>query len=343
MESVFKYIFALIVGAMLIIFFVGFAMKYMGAAETMEARELVAGFDDYLLLRAGSRDATGPYDFASQTTIEFGLGKIKSSTISRDTSRIVYAPEKLTGKNIAIWTKRWSFPYAVDNFFYMSNDRVKQIIIYDEGASEFANELNDEINDSYRMDVPKKYESGGTRGEAFNQYISAITSRYSSATKIRFVVIAEGAPSIVNAIKTKLPKNADVISISKDPDAEGWNYGTVKFGEDEAPYIGNEMIIGAMFTEDFSNYEFNLKRAMQRLGDVTEIYEEKAKYLEASVGATEGCGNDYNLMRSSLVNFKNAAEDRSFDINDAKMLANMAENIKEANKQSFGGDCPAIF
>ncbi|MBU2637492.1 MAG: hypothetical protein KJ955_00815 [Nanoarchaeota archaeon] len=341
MESVFKYIFALIVGAMFIIFFVSFAMKYMGTAETMEANELVAGFDDYLLLRTGSRDATGPYDFSAQTTIEFDVGKIRSGTISRDTSRIVYAPAKLTGKSISIWTKRWAFPYPVDNFFYMTNDRVKHIIIYEPGSAEFVHELNDEINDSYRMDSPRKYEAGGTRGEAFNQYLTAVTSRYSTAAKIRFVVVSTGANAIVNAIKPKLPKNADIISVSKDPDAEGWEYGTVKFGDDEAPYIGNEMIIGAMFTEDFSNYEFNLKRAMQRLVDVTEIYTGKADYLEASIGAN--CGNDYNLMKSNLVNFKSAAEDRTLDINDVRLLVTRAEGIKEANKQSFGGGCPVIF
>lgn len=335
MESVFKYIFALIVGAMFIIFFVGFAMRYMGAAETMEARELVASFDDYLMLTSGSIDSTSPYTFGSQTTIEFELGKIRSGTISRDTSRIVYAPATLTGKSLTIWTKRWPFPYPADSFFYMSNDRTKQVIIYDSGSADFANELVDEINDSYSIDQPRKYSSDSR----FNDYITAVGQHYSTASRIRFVVISEGAPSIVNAIKPNLPKNGGIISISKDPGADSWEYGTVKFGDDEAPYFGNAMIIGAMFTEDFSNYEFNLKRAMQRLSDVTEIYAAKADYLERSI--RESC--DYNPMKNTLLGFRDMAEDRSIDINDAKMLAQRAESIKEANKRSFGGGCPVIF
>lgn len=338
MESVFKYIFALIVGALLIIFFVSFAMKYMGTAETMQATELVIGFDDYLMLRSGSPDSTGSYPFAAQTTIEFGMGKIKSSKISRNTNRIVFAPAKLTGKSIVIWTKRWSFPYAVDNFFYMANDRVKHIIIYDDGASEFAHELVDEINDSYKMDSPRKYETGAR----FNEYLTAVKNRYSTASKIRLVVVSTGARSIVNAIEPKLPKNADIISVSKDPDAESWEYGIVKFGEDEAPYIGNEMIIAAMFAEDADNYMFGFRQAMQRLADITYIYWDKAGQLEAG---TAGSCTEYSFIKSMLLEpFRIAADEAAGRGRpDVKRLAMLAKSIKKENRRSFGGECPALF
>ncbi|HII15681.1 MAG TPA: hypothetical protein HA362_05195 [Nanoarchaeota archaeon] len=345
MESVFKYIFALIVGAMFILFFVGFARNYIIRADTVDANVLVSGFDDYLMLLSGSTDSTVKYDFGAETAIQFSRGELKSGTnAKRPTNRIVFAPNQLKGKKLIIWTKRWSFPYPIDNFFYMTNEKYKQLIISDDDTAGFVSEFVDEINDTFAIDPPKKKDL------LTAQNLATMASAYRQYSNVRFLAIVK-SPLPANTVSNikRAVTNADVVSVIIEKDEESGNnewkdYGTIKFEDREMPFIGREMILGAMFTESPDEYRFNFNRAMQRLMDITDIYQKKAEIM-SPLDQTKGC--QYGLFSQSLAGYKSKADeiagDETISRDTIALLAQQAKGMDENDMENFGGECPAVF
>lgn len=345
MESVFKYIFALIVGAMFILFFVGFARNYITQADSVDANVLVSGFDDYLMLLSGSTDSTVKYDFGADTAIQFSRGELRSGTnAKRPTNRIVFAPTQLKGKKLIIWTKRWAFPYPIDNFFYMTNEKYKQIIIYDTDTSGFVNEFVDEINDTFAIDPPKK------RDFLTPQNLALMATAYKPYTKVRFLIIAKNPlPANTLANIKNVVKNADIVSVIIEKDEESgddeWKeYGMLEFGGKEMPFLGKEMILGAMFAENADEYRFNFNRAMQRLMDITDIYQKKADMMRP-LDDTKGC--QYGLFSQSLSGFKSKADaiagENEISTGAISQLAEQAKAMDENDKENSGIECPAVF
>lgn len=75
---------------------------------------------------------------------------------------------------------------------------------------------------------------------------------------------------------------------------------TVTFYPDSIlTYYGDEMLLGAIFTDDFNKVKCLNNKALERLNVVSYVYQKKAETL-----ANVGCIEKYNLMISALDNFK---------------------------------------
>lgn len=330
MEAIFKYIFTMLVGAMFIIFFVSFAYKQIGSAETVDALVLVRGFDDYLLLLTANEEAKDVRDFSAVTTIGFNEGKITSKTEKTGTNRIIYAPKTLTGKKITTRTMRWAFPYPVDNFFYITNEKYKQVIVYDDTSSDFTQELMQDISTTFdiRNVTKSKLQQNPSMG-----------GLYTGMTRVTFLLISDNSwdTATKNKVKAAIPKAVFLSAKGEGLDEDTkWRHGTIKFEDGEADYLENEMLIGALYTEDLVNYEYNFKKAMDRLSAISGIYVEKAKTLSV-LEQSRGCS--YGMMIQGIGLLANAKTESR----DISQLVSHAEDIERTNKREFGGECPAVF
>lgn len=342
MESIFKYIFTMIVGAMFLIFFVGFAYKYMGVTETVNANVLVRSFDDYLLsLTATEESSKDARDFSAVTTISFEKGKIKSGSTSTETNRIIFAPKTLTGKKIATRTMRWSFPYQVDNFFYITNEKYKQIIVYDDTSKDYVQELMEDINKTFDIRAFSKTE--------LNSNIQALGRQYQPMSRVTFLLVSNGKwdETTKNKIRRAIPKavfiwaKGEGINDEEPTDETAkWRHGTIHFEEDEAPYLEKEMLIGALYAEDYENYNFNFGRAMKRLSAISEIYLQKAESLQNS-WQNNGCEDAIPII-NGIKEIYDSTKDGLPD--NIQQIEGLAARIDEINKRNIGGyGCPFLF
>jgi len=324
MEPIFKYIFALIVGAMFILFFVRFAMQYTKSEEKLEASQFVASFDDYLTeLSVTSGEMFKEEDFGMPTEIVFDKGQIKSGRgVPRKSEKIIFSPRILKGKKVLIWTKKWSFPYPVDNFFYMTNENFKYILVFDDSTKKFVEELVEDIHKGFKVEAYDK--------NMLSRSLDTIKKSYAGFSKVRFVFFCEPGE-----LKNKLlkMKNADIVEIKIGNIEDKLSTGTVKFADGEAAYLGEPMIVGAIFSEDFANYEYNLENlALVRLAEVTEVLEKKADFMSS----LPQC--NYGLAKDALFNYR-----RNADAKDIEKIAQSANNLISINKELFGAECPDIF
>jgi hypothetical protein len=343
MESVFKYIFAMIVGAMFILFFVGFGRNIISSSETMDANVLVAGFDDYLFTLTANEMTKDDQNFGIQTVLNFKEGAISSGKNKpRDTNRMVYAPATLSGTKITTRAIRWAFPYNIDSFFYITNAKYKYVIVYDnsdESSKEFVNGLTESIKATFEF---RNY----TKAQLTPPMINSLKSSYTDMSRVTFLVIADSdlSPSDKTKIKTAIPKAQFVFAngLGQDTGPETkYAYGSIRFdGESsDSYYIGNAMLLGAMYAEDKANYEFNFKRAMERLAAVSNIYEGKIQKLTQAAG---GC--NYNTMIGAFSGLAGAAKSaKEGNMNAGKLneIVLRVDGMDYTNSREL--DCTAVF
>ncbi len=333
MESTFKYVFALIVGAMFIIFFTRFAMNYATSSQKEEATIFVRYFDEQLSILSNSQDAVQEYNLGTKTEITISKGKIGSGTgLPKSMSKIVYSPGKMTGTKVIMWTKKWEFPYAIDNFFYLTNANYKYVIVYDGTSKEFAEILADPDEE-----IPKPF---GVKAFEVNDFLSKkgqLAPSYSGFTKARLAYLSDNPKSDkITKLKASMG-NADVVVIKRtDTEDEDWKAGEVQFGEDKGIYLGLPMLLGAVFADNFENYDYNFKAAMARMGEVTAVYGKKADYMTQQLS---GCQDIYERMAGLLDSYAKLKGEKA----GLQEFISKMDEMEEMNLKEFGTECPGVF
>ncbi len=320
----------MVAGVLFISFFIGFAMQHKSSQTKLETGRIVLGFDDLLTLVSTAEDSSMIYPeqgFPSTVTLTFNDNQITSGTgtekITRTTTKTIFSQQELKGKQFYIWTKRWKMPFAVDNFFYLSDGRAQTYIIYDSDTEEIAEELTDKFSG-----FPKNFKVDKYRIDLLDtKTIASIRTKLKDYKKTRFVILSQEQPALFPGAEKLKARPAEING------EENWDYGTVDYGTgDKSVYLGKEMLIGAILAEDQETYEKSKEKAMGKLAILSRLYEQKAKLLEQT------CPTAYTLIRQKLSALGSADPDES-TLSD---FASQAEELKDLNEQ-FPSDCPEVF
>ena len=340
MESTFKYIFALIVGALFIVFFVRFAMNYASTAQTFESSMIAKNFDDYLEITSTFQNGMNIIDFGSESPLSFRDGKIRSGTgIAQSTERIVYSPVNLKGIMVVIWTNKLEFPYAIDNLFYLTNEKYRYYLVYDRDTQEFVEEMMDGTIPGYfkEKNYMRSFEVG-------NLKMDDIKKSHGLFANVRFICFSS---SVADKVKKKISDagmgNADLLLITPEGEDDGeWKVGNVNYmmeKDAEGTFLGQPMMFGAFFAEDFKTYGENMEKVYERMVQITDIYIEKADFMSDALGMTKSC-DEYSFFKAQhLTPYRQMIEDRK----DVSSMLAKANDMEKDNRREFGTDCPSIF
>jgi hypothetical protein len=345
-SPVFKYIFAMIVGGMFIMFFIAFGMDYIGTAEDTESAKLVHAFDDTMDILASGSDASENYKFSRETTIRIVNGKIfsGSNTKGLSTSKIIFSPILMKGKSLRVWTKRWDMPFPVTNFFYVHNEmKYKYYFLFDTNSKDFVDELTDP-----NQEIPGSFKV--FKNDISVVKPSSLKASFANIQRARFIIFSSSSEA--QNLKNKLAsiKNVDVLIVKKiDPNSEDWESGIIEFETgSKSTYLGRAMLLGAIFANSRSDYNLAIKRAYSQLEEMAELYDKKASYLG---GALPSCS--YGRTSPTLQNIDSIlknAEKASKGLKDTgdvsqqivKDISSAAGKLEDTNEE-FGAPCPNIF
>lgn len=267
--EVFKYIFVLIVGVLILIFFLKFGFEHIGIVNKMSSVEAVRAIDDNLDAFSISSNSDRTIDLGSKNKIIFDCGSIN---IEDDnpirTSNLIFSPRALDGNKIYAWTRTWKYPFEVTNFFYLSNDKIRYYLVYDSNTESLVRSYVDKNNPE---SIP----------ERFNVKIISkdkVSSSVEDNAKFVFFTNPNINPS----------KNIKVIEIGNN----------IKFYEDsikEIEFLDNETLMGAIFAEDYNQYKCGYDKALERLKIISKLYHNKASKLKLK---NPECG--YSALISNL-------------------------------------------
>tara|TARA_Y100000310_G_scaffold345815_1_gene470411 strand:- start:26111 stop:27085 length:975 start_codon:yes stop_codon:yes gene_type:complete len=318
-SPVFKYIFIAIVGAMVLAFFVRFAFQQIDVGTKLNTIKVAITLDHNLDAFSVSKSSDKDLDLGTNTNVLFN--HLICNTIALEggnnikTNKIIFSPQKIQGRSIQAWTFGWFYPFHVTNFFYLSNPKAVYYLVYDSFSEEVVEEFFDKNN---IYNIPSRFN---VRKIAINkvnaQLVSSLEPRFDF---VKFIFFTN--PNIRSSDKIKVVSiGPDVITFYEDTQKNEVN-------------LGNEFILGAIFTEDYDSYLCNFKSAVNDLKIISGLYLDKRSEILSKYEC------DYSVISSNLGYFKN--NDPS--INNLETYRRNKDLLMLNNNELYGVEnCEALF
>ncbi len=365
-EIQFNWMFVLIVGVIIFIFFTRITMKYQEVSESKIAISVLANVDTIATGAASSRDTDQIIDIPNvNMKISSTEDCYRTYKIGGNNRRLedvfIFSPDEIEGNKLIFWTLDWSIPYRIANLVFLTSPLVKYVIVGDSGL---ANEVNSMLDSG--LGVPLAIEQRATPGD-----ISLVPDH--NHYQVRFVFFGFD-PDGVSVSQFEDMPDKDVTAIQIIPDGTTFEEtGTIRFFEKEADvlrpvtdgttyYLKKEAMYGALFSGNKYIYNCNMKAAFERLRFVSQLYQNRSILLNNIYSAQSlACANYYsqaccNDANPRILTIRDLAEDmaREFprdlqDMNDMYTVAYnedsdfSLEGIKQLNNHVLYYSCPEIY
>ena len=110
----------------------------------------------------------------------------------------------------------------------------------------------------------------------------------------------------------------------------------------QSQFIGRASLIAAIFSENKEIYEYGMNNAINRLKNISFIYDEKAKSLQNYYQAIDiNCANLFDQASQSIQNIKTIVDITA--IQDIIPFYGYIQDLKQINEQLLINSCPAIY
>jgi len=354
----FNWIFILIVGAIILAFFVTIAIRQKEASEQGVTANFFINFEKSL---SGISAVEGKtllfdipkmdlrYDCNSVCDCAAYAGESRARAVIRPFSlndKVIFSPNRLKGNNLLTISKEWDFPFRITNFLFMTSPEVKYLI-----------ENNSQGQIIYDDLPPLFIVKGQVRQRAIDKQlftpgedIEAITGNY----KVKFVLfetdpigldIPSEIVSLANSDVTAVKIDGKIISFY-EKDRVSSDAEFVKTGE--SYLFGDATLLAAVFAEDFRSYGCVMNRAFESLNAVAKVYQEKqsiySKYVTGSTDGDPSCAIHYvGVAISNLVEDTEAFDFINPDPLTAESIAGNARTFETQNSNTLKSSCPHIY
>ncbi|MFC1742274.1 hypothetical protein ACFL3V_07100 [Nanoarchaeota archaeon] len=336
-ETQLNWIFILIVGAVILAFFAFIVIKQRAAAEAKFSGKIAQQLNTIF---TGAKVASGTVQEipTPEVSIRFDCNDYYiGPTSQRMGNRVVFAPEFVEGKKIITWTRDWNVPFKISSFLYVTAPTVRYIVIGEEADEPKANALYDALPDKLNKDIfsLNDYEMNNIVNE---------DDKY-----VRFILVDISTLNIPTAFDDVSVTGLEV-DTSLDP---LYSAKSVKFlaRAASAPrtfntgathyYTEEEVMYGAIFSDNSDEYECIMRRAYERFNIVARVYKEK---LDALASAFDGsnCEGFYenNQDIAELIGSTNQypGEQQSYDA-----IVSTKAGLKDSNTRLQLYSCPLIY
>ncbi len=357
-EVQFNWIFIVIAGIVILMFFIGIASWYKQNQDRKIASDVLTELKTIIIgAEVSSRSASelnvprielkftcdpgecGAYGCASTMVFE-GTG------INAETPMdIIFSPDTVTSDFIYAWSLDWNMPYKVTNFLYITSPEVKYVLVYkdDNGPSKAL------ANTVYRKMIENEYIKKNINITSEDK-VGDI--QYNNEYLVRFVWFYQPSGLISFSDSMKKGKR-DAILISGDEKKGMVSFGTLSgnsftFGDPDSqyPYLGLPSLIGAIFSENFGSYECNMKKALLRLRSVNQVYMGRTSELYSSFSGDMRCEYYYDTeVQGSFSEINDSIQSLDSGSLTGAMgqIVSAAGDIETMNSNTELKSCPRIY
>ena len=333
-----NWIFIIIVGGIILIFFVGLITKQKTVSTTKLNINIRESLDTIF---TSSQVASGTANLINTPELEvdfdcdnYYVGEFDSG-INKPLgkTRIIFVPDRLEGKQLVTWSMEWNMPYKIVDFLYIIPKDVRYIFIYNsQDEKTFAEEIISlmpkdvqpelvHVNEINALKHTNSYKTrfvrfsnerlSGQLDKSFEKkdlsYISIVPDQNSKESgKVVFVIYAKNAAS--NSYDFELARNTQDASTLPYMD-----YNPEFVTEKRYPTL-----FGAIISDNIDLYECMLKRALNRHSYITSIYDNRMQKIIAATNQ-----DNHPLKQRNCVS-------GMYDVTDPLQLGNLG-NCLTAN------------
>lgn len=327
-EVQFNWIFVLVAGAAILLFFSVVVVKQKSVAETSTKATVLKSIEAIITGAGVSTDTTNVIDIPS-SNIEVSCNRISLGTVSKQHENIIlFAPSLVKGDKLITQTLSFSVPYRATNLLYVTSPQLRYIIIGN-------NNLAREINKTLPSEIKKEFFNSIPDIQNSNNY------------KIKFVIFGDMVEFPRQL--SKMP-DFDVTAIRVNGDAEK---GIVEFWQKDgvswqakgsSAYVGKPSLVGAVYSDTLEGYECNMQNVFSRLNLVTRIYMDRTAKLgkESSSSAKQlQCSRIYANSAGHLESIYSASS--KFNQQNANSIHASAKLLAAENKEAQLYSCTLIY
>ncbi|MGM5481854.1 MAG: hypothetical protein ACQESF_00180 [Nanobdellota archaeon] len=357
-EIQFNWVFIIIAGSVLLMFFVKVAGNYKSSSEMEIATEV--------LDKVGSIASMGQLSSKSSSVITVKDLELRTQCIASSCNEYgcdvdfdfqdmglpspvwmemepVFSSKHIKGGELIMWSLDWTAPYKVSNFLYLTSNGHKFVFVYDQdstGSESFARKAYQKFSENEYVDAVLVEES------------QLSTVPYNAEYLVKFLLFFDPSESL-SPDPEILRHHWDVEFFQGDMKS-----GTVWFSKDEADtkvrgksysYYGAPMLMGAIFSDSYEDYKCNVRKAMLKFIKMNSVYYNRADRLYDHFSSMDSanpsslCQNYFGAELKNYIIGINSSINSSYDLDDVSALESNQDYIEEKNQQALQKDCPRIY
>lgn len=277
-EIQFNWIFVLIVGGVILFFFINLSMRHRQLSTQKLAGDLLQDLD---LIVAGQSVSVGRSTVLDLPPVELEFTCDAYLILSRASpirNSIVFSPPTIAGPKLLTWTQEWKMPFRVANFVYLTSSRAKYYFLTENADLE---ELAEELQRALPIELDI----------TVRPIADADTLIPPAARTVRFVYFTEedqGIPAIPVQFRDAEAELSALHIVVNEDDADfdaqlifsTQDPRTGQFvRQGQMPTIGLPALYGAIYTSEFEHYQCSMEKALRRLVVVSTVYAERTAEL----------------------------------------------------------------
>ncbi len=300
----FNWIFVVVAGAIILVFFVGFGMQYANLQKSRESTTISRSIDQMI---NGLKGQEQYKEININTAFNFGF-KCDGYIINNDprsymnlSGKTLFTQKNYDVKGLYAWIKEFKRGFKIDNVIYLI-DKDKKFYLISDGNEQYVNDLYNQMPNSFIN-------------------IKLVSLNDLSTIKIigknnEFVFFTNPEQSILDQFKSK----GDIIILDIITKK-------ITFGNgDSQNFIDNTFVYGAIFSGTYESYQCSHSSLTNKFNVINDIYTQKARNLQDCCSSGT-C--DYNIIIQKLVQSNINSPDSNFEeINNINQnLANYCKVI----------------
>jgi len=319
----FNWVFILIAGVLILLFFGSLVLKMRGASDISIAETIMTNMQTIMTGAEVSVRTINPIEIPN-TEIRFSCNSMSVGKLSKTITKnkIVFSPTVIRGRKLLAWALDWNSPYHVTNFLYLTTPNIKYVFVKPTGgdANRLYDLLPEEINKIIIDDI------------------SGITN---TGNYFRFVFFND-VPEVPSAF-ISVP-NKDVSAINVDISSNKITFykkkGNIFDPVDDSTYLGEPMLLGALFSQDIDDYNCNLKKAFNKLNIVTQVYKKRTEALgDMDLYVGSSCNTYYDTGLFSYIITESSKGNNA----NTNGIEEKIREIQRYNKNLQKQSCPTLY
>lgn len=338
-EVQFNWIFVMIAGSLILVFFFGVVQKQRELSDQKIANTLLTSLES-IATGAGASIGTSQsvpmpkvgisFECSEECSCEYSI-----SGVSKDyEDKLIFAPKAIEGREIVFWTLDWGVPFRVTNFLYATNPQSKYFFVStaQSRASNFFKYINKTIPEKINADFID-----------FEEYTSVEDQNYVTS---RFIFIDTPTP-VMQSLHDSF-RRADVGGVHMTPTGQLTFFDktsarALQFSQSASAYYKEASLFGAVFAQDLNMYECNMIKALDRLAKIADIYQFRTGELnrQNEEGEAEFCPGGYNPQPFEAL--KTAAQGASNNLANIGNLQGPVTTLESLNQGHLRKSCPLIY
>ncbi len=331
-EIQFNWIFVLVAGALILLFFAGIIVKQKSVTEVTSQNSLLKSIDAIITGASVTTDTT-KIERIQSINLQVECNRVSVGRVSKQYQNLIlFAPGTIKGDNPVWQTIAFNEPYKVTNFLYMTSPQVRYIILGNDPILNYINKtlpasISKEYPDIIPLTIANKnnYKVRFVFGRSTNPIDNYLTN---------FQQIPDEDVTAIKIISGDLEKG-EVEFFEK-----GKNLKWVSKGK--SPYLAKSSLIGSVYSDSKELYDCSMKNAFSRFGLVTKTYTERTNNLKNDLFLTRpDCRTTYENS-IALLN-KEEMKKPKLDAFEMGKTSIAAKSISDLNQEAKRLSCPLIY